>query len=143
MRTNVQSGVDRGINFVSLSGNALYAHSRLRANNPQIVMWRTSPAHPNRWPFTAMTRPSLLQNIVGGEVDSPLYSIGPAVEVLADAAINYHGKVVTIMATYYTNSKNARVIDISTNGWTCVIDDICPRHLQISTDAKISARQRI
>ena len=80
-----------------------------------------------------------LQSIVGREVDSPLYSVGPAVEVLADSAINFHGKAVTIMATYYTNAKNAGVIDISTNGWTCAIDDICPWHPQISKDTKNDA----
>jgi hypothetical protein len=87
-----------------------------------------------------MTRPSLLNRIVGREVDSPLYSIGPAIEVLADAAINFHGKAVTIMATYYTTSKHAGVIDISTNGWTCAIDDICPWHSQISKDTKTDAK---
>ena len=97
-------------------------------------------AHPKRWPFTTMTHPALLQSIVGREVDSPLYSIGPAVEVLADSAINFHGKAVTIMATYYTNSKNAGVMDISTNGWTCAIDDICPWRPAISKDTKNDAR---
>ena len=96
--------------------------------------------HPNRWPFTTMTHPAVLQSIVGREVDSPLYSIGPAVEVLASSAITFNGKAVTIMATYYTNSKNAGVIDISTNGWSCAIDDICPWHPQISKDTKNDAR---
>lgn len=96
--------------------------------------------HPNRWPFTTMTHPTALKSIVGREVDSPLYSVGPAVEVLADSAIDFHGKAVTIMATYYTNSKNAGVIDISTNGWTCAIDDICPWHPLISKDTQTDAR---
>lgn len=96
--------------------------------------------HSSRWPFTTMTHPAVLKSIVGREVDSPLYSIGPAVEVLANAAINFHGKAVTIMATYYTNAKNAGVIDISTNGWTCAIDDICPWHPQISRDTQNDAR---
>lgn len=95
--------------------------------------------HPNRWPFTTMTHPARLQSIVGREVDSPLYSVGPGVEVLADSAINFHGKAVTIMATYYTNAKKAGVIDISTNGWTCAIDDICPWHPNISKDTKNDA----
>ncbi len=183
MRQVIQSAINRGVNFVSLGGNAAYAHPRLQANNRQLVMWRSSPADPNRndpvlattgwrqipisqpeamilgaqyvglgvsgdytiphsdrWPFTTMTHPAVLQGIVGREVDSPLYSIGPAVEVLANAAINFHGKAVTIMATYYTNSKNAGVIDISTNGWSCAIDDICPWHPNISKDTKNDAR---
>lgn len=96
--------------------------------------------HPHRWPFARMTHSAVLKSIVGREVDSPLYSIGPAVEVLADSAVDFHGKAVTIMATYYTNSKNAGVIDISTNGWTCAIDDICPWHPGISRDTKTDAR---
>lgn len=96
--------------------------------------------HPNRWPFTRMTHRGVLKSILGREVDSPLYSIGPGVEVLADSAIDFHGKAVTIMATYYTNAKNAGVIDISTNGWTCAIDDICPWHPSISKDSKTDAR---
>lgn len=183
MRKNLQSSIDSGINFVSLGGNAAYAHPRLQANNRQLVMWRSSLAdpnrndpvlattgwrqvpilqpeakilgaqyvglgvsadytipHPSRWPFARMKHPPILKSIVGREVDSPLYSIGPAVEVLADAAIDFHGKAVTIMATYYTNSKNAGVIDISTNGWTCAIDDICPWHPAISRDTKTDAR---
>lgn len=95
--------------------------------------------HPGRWPFITMTHPARLKSIVGREVDSPLYSVGPAVEVLADSAIDFHGKAVTIMATYYTNAQNAGVIDISTNGWTCAIDDICPWHPQISKDTKNDA----
>ncbi len=184
MRTNIQNSVDRGVNLVSMGGNAAYAHPRLQAKNRQLVMWRASLAdpnrnnpllattswrafpisqpeakilgaqyvglgvsadytiaHPNRWPFTTMTRPSVLKSIVGREVDSPLYSIGPAIEVLANAAINFHGKAVTIMATFYTNSKNAGVIDISTNGWTCAIDDICPWHPQISKDTITDAKK--
>ena len=152
MRKALQSAVDSGINFVSLGGNAGYAHPRLQANDRQLVMWRSSLAdpdrndpvlattgwrqipisqpeatllgaqyvglgvsadytipHPNRWPFTTMTHPGALKSIVGREVDSPLYSIGPAVEVLADSAL---GKAVTIMATYYTNAKNAGVVDV-------------------------------
>lgn len=94
-----------------------------------------------------MTPPTLLKSIVSREVDSSLYSIGSAVEVLANAAINFHGKAVTIMTTYYTNAKNAGVIDISTNGWTCAIDDICPWHPQIfqcvKAQTKMSTVQRI
>lgn len=85
-------------------------------------------AHPLRWPFSVMKHPAVLRGVVGREVDSPLYAMGPAVEDLAWAEINLHGRPITAMATYYTNSKNAGVLDISTNGWTCAIDDVCPWH---------------
>ncbi len=85
-------------------------------------------AHPLRWPFSVMKHPALLRGVVGREVDSPLYTRGPAVEDLAWAEIKLRGKPITAMATYYTNSKNAGVLDISTNGWTCAIDGVCPWH---------------
>jgi hypothetical protein len=85
-------------------------------------------AHPLRWPFSVMKHPAHLRGIVGREVDSPLYSVGPGVEDLAWAEIKLDGQPITAMATYYTNSKNAGILDISTNGWTCAIDDVCPWH---------------
>jgi hypothetical protein len=83
-------------------------------------------AHPLRWPFSVMKHPAHLLGVVGREVDSPLYSVGPGVEDLAWAEIKLRGKPITAMATYYTNSKNAGILDISTNGWTCAIDNVCP-----------------
>ncbi len=184
MRSQLQSTVDRGVNLVSLGGNAGYARPRLQDNNRQMVMWRgdkrdpnrsnpllatsrwrsipikqpeslllgaqyvglgvdgnyTIP-HPQRWPFTKMTHPELLKNVVGREVDSPLYAVGPAVETLAESAITFHGRGIRILATYYTNAKSAGVIDISTNGWTCVLDNVCPWHPIIDpitqTDTKL------
>ena len=183
MRTAIRAAIDRGVNFVSLGGNAGYGRPRLQGNDRQMVMWRSSLLDPNRndpnlattgwrqtpilrpeskllgaqyvglgvdgnytiphrdrWPFTTMTHPDLLKNIVGREVDSPLYSVGPPVEMLASSTITFHHKPITVMATYYTNSKNAGVIDISTNGWTCAIDDVCPWHPAISSETQLDAR---
>lgn len=97
-------------------------------------------AHPRRWPFNAMKHPELLRNIVGREVDSPLYAPGPAVEELARSVITLRSKQITSMATYYTNSKDAGILDIGTNGWACVIDDICPWHPLISSATQLDAR---
>lgn len=96
--------------------------------------------HPDRWPFNTERHPNALKNIVGREVDSPLYAPGPAVESLARSSIKFRGQLITTMATYYTNSKGAGIIDIGTNGWTCVIDDICPWHPNISKDTQTDAR---
>ena len=82
----------------------------------------------------------MLNSIVGLEVDSPLYSPGPAVESLARADIIFSGKKVTTMATYYTNQKGAGIMDIGTNGWTCAIDNICPWHPNISKDTQTDSR---
>ena len=97
-------------------------------------------AHPLRWPFSVMKHPALLRGIVGREVDSPLYAAGPAVEDLAWAEIKLHGKPITAMATYYNNSKKAGIIDISTNGWTCAIDDVCPWHPAHFTETQMDVR---
>jgi hypothetical protein len=99
----------------------------LGANGDYIIR------HPTRWPFLVMKHPEVLQSIVGREVDSPLYAVGPAVEILASSAIQMYGKAVTTMATYYTNAKGAGVIDISTNGWACAIDNVCPWHPNLSS----------
>jgi hypothetical protein len=96
--------------------------------------------HPDRWPFNTERHPNMMNSIVGLEVDSPLYSPGPAVEALATANIIFSGKHVTTMATYYTNSKGAGVLDIGTNGWTCAIDNICPWHPNISKDTQTDSR---
>ena len=183
MRAAVRAAINRGVNFVSLGGNAIYARPRLQGNDRLMVMWRSSNLDPNRhdpnmattgwrqtpilrpeskllgaqyvglgvdgnysiphrerWPFTTMTHPDLLKNIVGREVDSPLYSVGPPVEILATSSIIFHGKQVLVMATYYTNAKNAGIIDISTNGWTCAIDDACAWHPAISEETQLDAR---
>lgn len=97
-------------------------------------------SHPNRWPFTKVIKPELLKNIVGREVDSPLYSPGPAVETLAESAIKLHGRNARVLATYYTNAKHAGVIDISTDGWVCALDNVCAWHAYISPSTQENAR---
>ncbi|MEI6648569.1 MAG: N,N-dimethylformamidase beta subunit family domain-containing protein [Actinomycetes bacterium] len=96
--------------------------------------------HPDRWPFNTERHPNMLANIVGREVDSPLYAPGPAVETLASAQIIFNGKKVTTMATYYTNASGAGIVGIGTNGWTCAIDNICPWHPNISKDTQTDSK---
>lgn len=93
-------------------------------------------AHPLRWPFSVMKHPVRLKGVVGREVDSPLYAAGPGVEDLAWSEIKLAGKPITAMATYYTNAKNAGVIDIATNGWACAIDDVCPWYASHSSETQ-------
>lgn len=171
MRDSLQNAVSRGINLVSLGGNAGYNRPRLSAHNRELVMWRSSTAdifsstsseatkpwrdqpisqpesmllgaqyvalgvngdytiaHPNRWPFSGVKSLKTLKGVVGREVDSPLRARGPAVEILAISAIHVNGRSFTPMATYYTTRKGAGILDISTNGWTCAIDNVCPWH---------------
>lgn len=83
---------------------------------------------PARWPFAILNGRTILKSVVGREVDSPLYSGGPAVENLAWSKLMLKGKPITAIATYYNNANKAGVIDISTNGWVCAIDNVCPWH---------------
>jgi hypothetical protein len=99
-----------------------------------------SITHPSRWPFNVMKYPGTLRNIVGREVDSPLYAIGPAVEELARSVIVLRSKQIISMATYYTNSKGAGILDIGSNGWSCALDNICPWHPQLPSSTRIDAR---
>jgi hypothetical protein len=183
MRTVLESAIARGVNLVSLGGNAGYNKPRLQANDREIVMWRGSLidpnrrdpllattswrdfpvlkpealllgsqyvglgvdgnytiANPKRWPFNAMKTPGVLRNIVGKEVDSPLYALGPAVEELARSVIILRGKKITSMATYYTLPKGAGILDIGSNGWSCALDNICPWHPQLPSSTRIDAR---
>ena len=96
--------------------------------------------HPHRWPFTKIVKPELLKNIVGKEVDSPLYAPGPAIETLAESSIRFRGRNVKILATYYTNAHHAGVIDISTDGWVCALDNVCAWHPYISHSTQENAR---
>lgn len=120
--------------------NPILATTRWRSspiNNPESLLMGAqyvglgvngdyTIAHPLRWPFSVMKHPAILHGVVGREVDSPLYTRGPAVEDLAWAEIKLHGRPITAMATYYTNSKNAGILDIATNGWACAINAVCP-----------------
>ena len=96
--------------------------------------------HPDRWPFNAMVIPETLTLVVGREVDSPLYSPGPAVESLASSEINLRGEKATAMATYYTNKSGAGVLNISTNGWICSMAALCPWHTVVPLSVREDVR---
>lgn len=96
--------------------------------------------HPTRWPFNAMKSPDILKLVVGREVDSPLYSPGPAVESLATSEIKVHGVPATAMATYYNAKSGAGVLDIGTNGWPCAMANICPWHESVPLNVREDIR---
>jgi hypothetical protein len=92
--------------------------------------------HPDRWPFNAMKAPAVLDMVVGREVDSPLYSAGPAVESLATSEIKVHRQKAVAMATYYTAKSGAGILNISTNGWICSMAGLCPWHNTVPTSIR-------
>lgn len=95
---------------------------------------------PDRWPFNAMSNPGDLETVVGREVDSPLYSAGPAVESLATAEVVVQRKQAVAMATYYTSKSGAGVLNISTNGWVCSINSICPWRTKVPETTRQNLR---
>lgn len=79
------------------------------------------------WPFlgTGLTTNQLIDGVVGKEVDSPDAGPGPAVQFLTSALVRIKKKSIRVGLTYYTTVKNSGVIDASTDGWVCAIEDAC------------------
>jgi hypothetical protein len=84
------------------------------------------PTNPKRWPFNTLKGVTKIDGVMGYEVDSPLYSPGPAVESLGAMNILPTEKRKVAMSTYYTSASGAGVINMGTNGWVCAIENICP-----------------
>jgi hypothetical protein len=81
----------------------------------------------NIWPFigTGLATGQLIDGIVGKEVDSPDAGPGPALQFLMSALAKIGKKTVRVGFTYYTTAKNSGVLDASTDGWVCAIDNVC------------------
>jgi len=79
------------------------------------------------WPFagTGLTTNQLIDGVVGKEVDSPDAGPGPAVQFLTSAIVRIKKVSIRVGMTYYTSAKKSGVIDASTDGWACAIDDAC------------------
>jgi hypothetical protein len=96
---------------------------------------------PNAWPMSVLPNLETLKNVVGREVDSPLYSKGPAVQVLARTTVTFRKRVIEPMATYYNTESLAGVINVGTNGWVCGMENICPWHpgIPLETQSALQA----
>ncbi len=148
MRDAVETAVDRGVNLVVFGGNTSY--NRIDINNFEISNvkeWRTlgqpeiellgsqffalkfkrdMVIETSQWPFNNMPKNSLIKGVFGYEVDTPITFKGPPVESIARSAILPTEKSVPAMATYYTRSSGAGVLNMATNGWVCAMEDKCP-----------------
>ncbi len=80
----------------------------------------------NPWPFNVLPAGDILRNVVGTEIDSPLYSPGPSIQELASAKVVVRTKDATMMSTYFVTSSGAAILDIGTDGWVCSIANNCP-----------------
>ena len=96
---------------------------------------------PSAWPMSVLPNLETLKNVVGREVDSPLYSKGPAVQVLARTTVTFRKRVIEPMATYYNTESLAGVINVGTNGWVCGMQNICPWHpgIPLETQSALQA----
>jgi hypothetical protein len=81
----------------------------------------------NAWPFigTGLATNQKIDGIVGKEVDSPDAGPGPALQFLTSTVVRIGKKSVRVGLSYYTTAKNSGVLDASTDGWVCAIDDVC------------------
>ena len=153
MRTSVEDAIANGLNLIVLGGNTAYNKTTLapdKRSMSEIIPWRDSsinkpestflgsqyltlgvyrdlvPTNPKRWPFNTLKGVTKIDGVMGYEVDSPLYSPGPAVESLGAMNILPTEKRKVAMSTYYTSASGAGVINMGTNGWVCAIENICP-----------------
>ena len=153
MRESVEKAIANGVNLIVLGGNTAYNKTTLTPDKrtmSEIVTWRdpsinkpestflgsqylTLGVHrdlvitnPGRWPFNTLKGVTKIDGVMGNEVDSPLYSPGPAVESLGAMNILPTEKRKVAISTYYSTPSGAGVINMGTNGWVCAIENICP-----------------
>jgi hypothetical protein len=96
----------------------------------------------NIWPFigTGLATNEMIDGIVGKEVDSPDAGPGPALQFLTSTVARIGKKSVRVGFSYYTTAKNSGVLDASTDGWVCAIDDVCGwRHFPTKTGRAATA----
>ena len=153
MRASVEEAIASGVNLIVLGGNTAYNKTTVSSEKrlmSEIIPWRDSTinkpestflgsqyltlgvhrdlviTNPKRWPFNTLKGVTKIDGVMGYEVDSPLYSPGPAVESLGVMNILPTEKRKVAMSTYYTTASGAGVLNIGTNGWVCAIENICP-----------------
>jgi len=94
------------------------------------------------WPFigTGLTENHLIKDVVGKEVDSPDAGPGPAVQFLTSATVTIKKKKIRVGMSYYTTGMKSGVLDVSTDGWVCAIDNVCNwGHMPPATSTAVSA----
>ncbi|CAN2225105.1 hypothetical protein MCEGKSE7_01328 [Candidatus Nanopelagicaceae bacterium] len=148
MRNAVEAAVNRGVNLLVLGGNTAYNQieiskdqiSNIKAwreiGKPEIELLgsqylalgfhRDMVIETQMWPFNVLPKGSIIKGVVGFEADTPITFKGPPVETVARSSIAPNEKSVPAMATYYTRSSGAGILNMATNGWVCAIEDKCP-----------------
>ena len=81
----------------------------------------------NAWPLvgTGLSTGSTIASIVGNEVDTTDIGATPGVQTFLYNNVTFKSNSHNIGFTYYNADSQAGVIDASTNGWVCAIDNAC------------------
>lgn len=148
MRDAVEAAVDRGVNLIVFGANTAY--NRIDINGSEISNieeWRKlgrpevdllgsqyfvqkyqrdMVIETQQWPFSVLPQNTIIKGLYGYEADTPITFNGPPVETIARSAILPTEKSVPAMSTYYTRESGAGVLNMSTNGWVCAMEDKCP-----------------
>lgn len=167
MRASIEEAIADGVNLIVLGGNTAYNKITLSSDKrsmSEIIPWRDATinkpestflgsqyltfgvhrdlviTNPNRWLFRTLNDVTKIEGVMGNEVDSPLYSPGPAVESLGVMNILPTEKRKIAISTYYSAPSGAGVLNIGTNGWVCAIENVCPwgHKFRVATSGEIA-----
>jgi hypothetical protein len=168
MRGAIDASVDRGINLVSFGANTGYnkvTYDRKSRTISNVVKWRDATIRKSesqllgsqffaygiksnytvknaaQWPFDVLKEGERITGVVGRAVAAPIKNgkrVG--VEILAQSPPVGELKMPAV-ATYYTRSSGAGILNIGTSGWVCAIDNKCPggHTVSITTRRQIAA----
>jgi hypothetical protein len=168
MRGAMNTSVDRGINLVSLGANTGYnrvTYDPKTRTLSDVISWRDptvrkSESHllgshffaygvkssytvksGDQWPFSVLKTGERILGVVGPAVAAPSKNgkrVG--VEILVQSPPVGDSKMPAI-ATYYTRSSGAGILNIGTSSWVCAIDNKCPggNTFSITTRRQVAA----
>ena len=168
MRGAMNTSVDRGINLVSLGANTGYnrvTYDPKTRTISDVITWRDPTVRKSEshllgshffaygvkssytvkngadWPFSVLKEGERIVGVVGPAVSSPVKkSRRVGVEILAQSPPVGDLKMPAI-ATYYTRSSGAGILNIGTSSWVCAIDNKCPggNTFSITTRRQVAA----
>jgi hypothetical protein len=168
MRGAMDASVDRGINLVALGANTGYnkvTYDPESRTMSDVIKWRDPTIRKSesqilgsqsfaygvksnytvknaaQWPFSVLKTGERILGIVGPAVAAPIKNgkrVG--VEILVQSPPVGDIKMPAI-ATYYTRSSGAGILNIGTSSWVCAIDNKCPggNTFSITTRRQVAA----
>lgn len=147
MRDLIDAAVANGVNLVAFGGNTAYARSEIVNRHlsgrvafrdlmrPESLLLgsqyfalgiKKDLVSNNVWPFSVLGKDAVIRNLYGYEADTAMGTRGPAVQILARAAITPTEKGFVAMSTYYNAPSGAAVLNMGTNAWVCAMANRCP-----------------